>query len=173
MVVVLTAMVSSPLTKTAKIPSGTVPWMAKSNAIPGAAGKAWAATKLGKGRTGNTELVGGHDVMNPAARVNTAFTPRPVPYGFAAGTCPKANRCWLVWSASVTRIEAATPRFAGSDISPAAPRYAEVPTPSSTDESVRNVFTSVIGKLYSHAATGSAPAALIADVKSLTCSSSS
>lgn len=94
--VVLTARIASPLTNTAKIPFGTDPSMVKSNLAPGAAGEAWAAVKLGKGRTGNMELVGGQDVMNPAASVNTAFSPRPVPYGLAAATSPRANRCKLV-----------------------------------------------------------------------------
>lgn len=92
----LTAMMFSPLTNTVKIPCGTDPWTVKSNVLPGAAGEACAAVKLGKGRTGSMELVGGQDVMNPAARVNTAFSPRPVPYGLAAATSPNANRCKLV-----------------------------------------------------------------------------
>ena len=91
-----TARMFSPFTNTVKIPCGTDPSTVKSNVFPGAAGKAWAAVKLGKGRTGKMELVGGQDVMNPAARVNTAFSPRPVPYGLAAATSPSANRCKLV-----------------------------------------------------------------------------
>lgn len=92
----LTARIFSPLTNTVNIPAGTDPSTVKSKVLPGAAGDAWAAVKLGKGRTGNMALVGGQDVINPAARVNTAFSPRPVPYGFAAATSPSANRCKLV-----------------------------------------------------------------------------
>lgn len=94
--VMLTGRIASPLTNTANIPAGTDPSTVKSNLLPGEAGEAWAAVKLGKGRTGNTALLRGQDVMNPAARVNTAFSPRPVPYGLAAATSPTAKRCKLV-----------------------------------------------------------------------------
>ena len=45
--------------------------------------------------------------------------------------------------------------------------------PSSTDARLTKDAISVYGKLYSHAATGLAPVAAMASVKSLTCSSSS
>ena len=47
-----------------------------------------------------------------------------------------AKRCIDVCSASTARIEPATVRYCLLVIKPAAPRYALVPTPSSTEERV-------------------------------------
>ena len=138
-----TAIVSSPLTNTTKKVLGRDPSTENSNDMPGAAGLPWTAVKAGKGLSGKGAFVAGHDLIKAAASVKTAFNPSAVPYGLAAATSPRTARCRLVWMASVTRMEAATPRFAGSVMTPAPPRYAEVPTPSRTDDNVMKLLTSV------------------------------
>lgn len=77
--VAVTTIVSSPLTKTTKIVSGSDPSTANTKDMPGAAGTPWAAVKVGNALTGNAEFVEGHDLMNAAARVKTEFKPRDVP----------------------------------------------------------------------------------------------
>ena len=49
-----------------------------------------------------------------------------------------APRCIEVCKASVTKIEPATVRYSLEDTKGAAPRYADVPTPSRTEDSVMN-----------------------------------
>ena len=77
-----------------------------------------------------------------------------MPYGFAGAISPRLNRWTEVWSDSVTRIEPATPRYALLVMRPAPPRYADVPTPSSTEARVTKDLGSVYGKLYVQAFTG-------------------
>lgn len=99
---------------------GCVTWNV--NMEPAVGGVPGVAVNAGKAVNGRGELLDGQEVMKPEAREKTALAPRGVPRVVGDATRLMLSRWAEVWRASVTRMEAATPRIAGEEMRPAAPR---------------------------------------------------
>jgi hypothetical protein len=105
----------------------------------------------GKALTGSGGLVGGQDVMKDAAKVKTSFKSNATSNEPLAGlTLFTAEAIKAAWRASVERMTAAVVRRDLSEMSLAAPAYADTPVPSRAWARAAKDLGSLKGKLYSH-----------------------
>ena len=108
---------------------------------------AWAEVERSvrgvKAVKGRGALVDGHDWINAEASVKMAFGERGVPTVAAPAARLRFSRCTPWWIPSVERIAAAAERMALLCRTGAPPRYAETPTPSSTEPRLTTVTTSL------------------------------